>query len=184
MNAGTQGLLFSLGAMQVARKIDFKDPDVLNYVRIAYVTAQVIMLALYGYVSYTIRRKNDQTVLRYVEPTGTFSTGPGKLIDIPVRDYDLSEMGKLLRSVYMGIAMMGVMHLYFKFTQPLFVQTIMTLKALYEAKLIWIHVLGKPAEGDLKRPFQSPGMFGVSDGPQTDPASIAEAEKRAAKKDE
>ena len=60
----------------------------------------------------------------------------------------------------MGIAMMGVMHLYFKFTQPLFVQTIMTLKALYEAKPIWIHILGKPAEGDLERPFRSPGMFG------------------------
>jgi hypothetical protein len=60
----------------------------------------------------------------------------------------------------MGIAMMGVMHLYFAFTQPLFVQTIMTLKGLYDAKPIWIHVLGKSAEGDLKRPFQSPGMFG------------------------
>jgi hypothetical protein len=49
--------------------------------------------------------------------------------------------------------MMGVMHLYFKFTQPLFIQTVMGLKTLYDAKPIWIHVLGKPAEGDLKRPF-------------------------------
>jgi Phosphate transport (Pho88) len=64
----------------------------------------------------------------------------------------------------MGIAMMGVMHLYLKFTQPLFVQMIMSLKALYEAKPVWIHVLGKSAQGDLKRPFQTPGMFGGTSG--------------------
>ena len=66
-----------------------------------------------------------------------------------------------LRSVYIGIAMMGFLHGYMNYTQPLFVQALMGLKNLYDAKPILIHVLGRPAEGDLKRPFKAaPGMFG------------------------
>lgn len=60
----------------------------------------------------------------------------------------------------MGIAMMAFMHLYLKYTQPLFIQALMTLKNLYDAKLVAIHVLGKTPDGDLKRPFKTPGMFG------------------------
>jgi hypothetical protein len=33
----------------------------------------------------------------------------------------------------------------------------MGLKALYDSKLVSIHLLGKPAEGDLKRPFKAGG---------------------------
>ena len=37
----------------------------------------------------------------------------------------------------------------------------MGLKGLYDAKTVHIHILGKAAEGDLKRPFKSSGgMFG------------------------
>ena len=102
----------------------------------------------------------------------------------------------------MGIAMMAVMHIYFHFTQPLFIQSLMGFKGLYDAKLVSIHLLGKPATGDLKRPFKAASMFGgnfffssqififiyghfiASTGPQTDAASIAEAEKRVGKKEE
>ena len=82
----------------------------------------------------------------------------------------------------------------------------MGFKGLYDAKLVSIHLLGKPATGDLKRPFKAASMFGgkvfllilsyifhflylraftiATTGPQTDAASIAEAEKRVGKKEE
>jgi Phosphate transport (Pho88) len=60
----------------------------------------------------------------------------------------------------MGIAMMGFMHIYMKYTQPLFIQALMGLKNLYDAKPVHIHLLGKAAEGDLKRPFKVASMFG------------------------
>ena len=94
-----------------------------------------------------------------------------------VRDYDLAETTKLVcdsssfmifhvhrfqvRGAYMGIAMMAFLHLYMKFTQPLFIQALMGIKGLYDAKPVHIHILGKPAEGDLKRPFKTGGgLFG------------------------
>lgn len=37
----------------------------------------------------------------------------------------------------------------------------MGLKSLYDSKPVALYVLGKPAEGDLKRPFkQAGGLFG------------------------
>jgi hypothetical protein len=104
---------------------------------------------------------------------------PGQLVTTTVRDYDLSEVSKLvsipsvtdgvpaesvcqLRSVYMGVAMMAFLHGYMKYTQPLFVQAIMGLKGLYDAKPVQVHLLGQKAEGELKRPWKAAGgMFGA-----------------------
>jgi hypothetical protein len=61
----------------------------------------------------------------------------------------------------MGVAMMAVMHGYFKFTQPLFVQALMGLKGVFDAKPVAIHLLGKPATGDLKRPFTAQSIMGT-----------------------
>lgn len=86
---------------------------------------------------------------------------PGALVTTTVKDYDLGEVSKLIRSVFMGLAMMGFLHVYMKFTQPLFIQGLMGLKSLYDAKLVQIHILGKPAVGDLERPFKAAGgLFG------------------------
>ena len=63
--------------------------------------------------------------------------------------------------MYIGLAMMGFLHLYLKYTQPLFLQGVMAIKGLYDAKLVQIHIFGKEATGDLKRPFKSGGgLFG------------------------
>lgn len=86
----------------------------------------------------------------------------------------------------MGIAIMGFLHVYMKYTQPLFIQALMGLKNLYDAKPVSIHILGRAAEGDLKRPFKAGGgLFGGAGEPQTDKAAIDEAEKKVgSKKDE
>ena len=71
-----------------------------------------------------------------------------------------------------------------RYTQPLFIQALMGLKTLYDAKPVRIHLFGQAAEGDLKRPFKAGGMFGAASDPQTDKAAIDEAEKRVGKKEE
>jgi hypothetical protein len=80
----------------------------------------------------------------------------------------------------MGVVLMLVLHLYWNFTQPLFIQSIIPLKNLYYNKIVQIHLLGKPAEGELKRPFKESSPFGqLSDSqqPQTDKAAIKKAAK-------
>jgi len=183
MNPQIQNIVISLGAMQVARKIPFEDPQVLLYVRVAYVVVQVIILGTYYYVSMKIKQKNDLTTLKYVEPQGPMSQEPGALVTTTYRDYDLQQVSTLVRGAYVGIAMMGFMHIYLKYTQPLFMQALMGLKGVYDAKPVAIYVLGKPAEGDLKRPFKSGGgLFGAAGDPATDRAAIEEAEKKVGSK--
>ncbi|KIY45536.1 inorganic phosphate transport PHO88 [Fistulina hepatica ATCC 64428] len=184
MNAGVTNLAMTLVLMQVSRKIPFEDPEILRYVRIAYVVVQTLILSAYFYTSMTIKQKNDQTVLKYVEPATPMSGEQGKLVTTTVRDYDLAEVSKLLRGVYMGIAFIAFMHLYLGYTQPLFMQSAMGLKNLFEAKPVQVHIFGKKAEGDLKRPFKAASIFGVQAGPQTDAAAIQEAEKRIGAKQE
>ncbi|KAF8322534.1 inorganic phosphate transporter [Clavulina sp. PMI_390] len=182
MNAQVTNLMVSLGAMQLARKIPFENPEVLNYVRAGYVAVQLLSIAVYFYTSSVIKKKNDLTVLKYVEPAQPLTQQPPKVITTTVKEYDQSEVQKALRGVYMGAAMLCVMHLYFKFTQPLFVQALTGLKGIYDAKEVAIHVFGKKAEGDLARPFQAaPGMFGAPAGASTDAASIKAAEEELKK---
>lgn len=38
----------------VAKKVPMDDPEVLNYVRIGYVTSQAIVLGVYYYISYKV----------------------------------------------------------------------------------------------------------------------------------
>jgi hypothetical protein len=83
---------------------------------------------------------------------------------------------------HQGIAFMLFLHGYMKYTQPLFIQGLMTIKSTLESNPAKLHILGKKAEGDLQRPFKTaPGMMeqftGAASGPQTDAASIKAAEK-------
>ena len=50
-----------------------------------------------------------------------------------MRDYDLSETSKLIRSVYMGLAMMAFMHLYLKYVLSRFLLSYCTPITLYNS---------------------------------------------------
>ncbi|TEB31736.1 inorganic phosphate transporter [Coprinellus micaceus] len=180
MSGPVQNLVISLGAMQLARRIPFDDPAVLTYVRIGYVAVQVVVLLTYYFVSLQIKKTNDLTVLKYVEPAAPMSGADPKLVTTTVKDYDLAQASSGLKGVYTGVAMMAFMHFYMKFTQPLFIQSLMGLKGLYDSKIVQVVLLGKKEE----RPFKVASMFGAATGPQTDAAAIAEAEKRVGKKDD
>ena len=123
--------------------------------------------------------------------------GKPELITTTVKDYDLAETGKAMKSLFMGVAMMCFLvschsfvlvyrltkqHGYMQYTQPLFIQSIMTVKSVLESNPAKLHIWGSKAEGDLARPFKTAGglmesLTGKVAGPQTDAASIKAAEK-------
>lgn len=80
----------------------------------------------------------------------------------------------------MGIGMMGVMHVYFKYTNPLVIQSIIPLKGAFEGNLAKIYLFGQAAIGDLKRPWKASGglmNLGGQNDPKADKKSIEQAEK-------
>lgn len=185
--------------MQLAKKVPFDDPNVLLMVRGLYIVSNVLILGLYLYTQTQINKKKgtfamevvshaqfyiltarspaDMATLKYVEPAPMGTGEEAKPVTTTNMDYDKGQLRQLIRSQLMGVAMMGVMHLYFKYTNPLLIQSIIPLKGAFESNLVKIHVFGKPATGDLARPFKNAGGFMSQGQPKSDKASIENAEK-------
>lgn len=172
--------------MQIANRVPFDNPDVLFGVRSMYLASNVLIASLYLYVQSQIKQQRDHKTLKYVEPAPIGTEEP-KPITTTVMDYDLSQLRALFKAQFTGLALMALMHLYFKYTNPLLIQSILPLKSALEAKLVKIHVFGQPATGDLERPFKTPqSPFNTGQEVKTDKASVKKAEEkwRGGSKDE
>ncbi|KAJ5765213.1 Phosphate transporter (Pho88) [Penicillium odoratum] len=170
-------LAIILVMMQLAKKVPFENPDVLMAVRGLYLLSNLIILAINLYTQFKINQKKDMTTLKYVEPA-TMGTGEeGKPVTTTNMDYDKGQVRQMFRTQLMGVGMMAVMHFYMKYTNPLLIQSIIPLKGAFESNLVKIHVFGKPATGDLARPFKNAGGFMSQGQPKSDKASIENAEK-------
>ena len=77
MNAAVTNMAVMFGAMQVSKRIPFdENPEYVRYAQLVYVTSQLLCLAVFYYCSIQVRvtctaylqikRKNDLTVLKYV----------------------------------------------------------------------------------------------------------------------
>ena len=75
------------------------------------------------------------TTLKYVEPAPMGSSEEAKLVTTTVHAYDKAQLKQAFRSQLMGVGMMGVMHVYFKYTNPLLIQSIIPLKGIFEEEL-------------------------------------------------
>lgn len=181
MNPAISNLAIMLIMMQVSRRIDMEDPDIKFYIRVGYLSCQFIALAIYLFTKAKINSKNDLTTLKYVEPANPMSgESQPKPVVTTVKEYDLKQVDSQIKSVFTGLAMMGFMHLYMKYTNPLFMQSISAVKSALESNIVKIHVFGKPATGDLKRPFKAaPGFLQSLTGQadvKTDKFSVENAE--------
>lgn len=170
-------LVIMLVMMQLSRRIDMENDQNVLYIRVAYCASVALAFIIYQVTRRNIVAKNDLTTLKYVQPSNPLGGEGEKLETTTVRDYDLKEIDSSIKSIYTGLAMMGFMHLYMKYTNPLFMQCISPIKTALEANEVKIHLFGKPAVGDLKRPFKAASLFGGSTGPKTDKQSIEEAER-------
>ncbi|KAK6381492.1 phosphate transporter (Pho88) [Exophiala oligosperma] len=165
--------------MQVSKRVPFDDPQVLMGVRILYVASNLIIFGLYYYISLKIKAKRDLTTLKYVEPAPMGSGEEPKLVTTTIQEYDQGQVSAAYKGQLMGVAMMAFMHIYLKYTNPLLIQSIIPVKSAFESNLFKVYILGKPAVGELKRPWKaSGGMMGMGQGEtKTDKASIEAAER-------
>ena len=181
MNPAVTNIAIMLIGMQVAKKLDLEDPTILFYVRAFYISCQVITFLVYFIVRFKINQKNDLTTIKYVEPANPMSgeTEPRAVVTT-VKEYDLQQVNSQVKGIFTGLAMMGFMHLYMKYTNPLIMQSVSGVKSALESNIVKIHLYGSPATGDLKRPFKTaPGfmeMLTGGAGVQTDKASVESAE--------
>ncbi|KAI9492288.1 inorganic phosphate transporter Pho88 [Zychaea mexicana] len=175
---------FFMGIRQVTKRLPLEEPSYLWSLRILYLTCQFIAIGMNYWLIWQVNKKNDTTSLRYVEPAqqqwdGTQSEE--KLVSTTNKDYDVAEIKKVMKQSFTGIAMIGFLHLQFKFVQPLIIQSIMVFKTFFTSKEARIHIWGEStSSGPLRRPFRADSPFGFmpqGKQPKTDKASIKRAEK-------
>ncbi|KAG1143108.1 hypothetical protein G6F37_001383 [Rhizopus arrhizus] len=176
---------FLLICMQLAKKVDWNDPDVLTMARIGYYSAQALVVAAaYGLIAI-IKKKNDTTVLTYSPPSkpsfGQSAPSAPETISTTIRDYDIDQVKQFIQSTVTSIFIISLMHWQFKFTQPLLMQSLMPIKNLLTHKEALIHLWGDAPEGNLARPFTAENplgglanMFGVG-GNDAAPAATSSA---------
>lgn len=119
------------------------------------------------------------TTLKYLEPAPAGSGEEPKLVTTTIMEYDQQQLQAAYKQQLMGVGMMAFMHLYLKYTNPLLIQSILPLKGVFEGNIAKVHIFGKPASGELKRPWKAAGGFmGMGAGDvKTDKASIEAAER-------
>ncbi|CCD22672.1 PHO88 family protein NDAI_0A05170 [Naumovozyma dairenensis CBS 421] len=179
MNPQLTNIIIMLVMMQISRRLDMEDPTIIFYVRTFYCSSILISWIIYQLAKRSILAKNDLTTIKFVQPKNVMMAEEEKLQVTTIRDYDLKDVNGSIKSIYTGVAMMGFMHFYMGYTNPLFMQIISPVKGALESNEVKIHLFGKPATGDLKRPFKSGSLFGVPTGnnPKTDKKSVDEAER-------
>lgn len=162
--------------MQASRRIDMENETNINYIRIAYIASIAISYLIYMIIKRNIISKNDQTEVKVTSAKNPMKPQEPQTVEImTAMQYDLKEVDSAIRSIYSGVAMMAFMHLYMKYTNPLFMQCINPIKNALECNEARIHLFGHKAEGDLKRPFKAVGLL---DG------LMGNAQQQDSKKDE
>lgn len=146
--------------MQLSRRIDLENEQNIMYIRTAYVVSIVSAYLVYQLVKQKINNKNDLTKIKVVSPKNPMKPEESeKVTYMTVKDYDLDQINQAVKSIWTGVAMMGVMHFYMKFTNPLFMQCLNPIKGALEHNVTRLNLWGAKPEGDLQRPFKTAGFL-------------------------
>ncbi|KAF9916617.1 hypothetical protein BX616_003330 [Lobosporangium transversale] len=171
-----------MGSMQITNRLDLEDTKTKQLILGAYVTAQALVLGISYLIKRRILAKKDTTVLKYLDQPKPLSGEQPKLITTTVMAYDLEQNAQAQKQALIGLALMVFLHFQFGVIRPLVVQSILPVKNALQSKWAQVHLFGKPAEGELKRPWKADNPFAALAGGQ-EPQSEA-AEKAAIKKAE
>ncbi|KAF9112410.1 hypothetical protein BGX27_003415 [Mortierella sp. AM989] len=147
------------GSMQLTNRLDLEDTKTKRLIFGIYMTSQVIVLGISLLIHRRIRAKKDTTSFTYIEQPKPLSGEKPKKVTTTVMKYDLEQSSQARNQIFFSLAIMLVMHFKFGVVRPLVIQSIMPLKSAFESKWAQIHLLGKPAKGDLERPWKVDNPF-------------------------
>jgi len=180
-------MLIMLPVIFMMNKIDLKEPDTLNLVRIGYFTSQAIVLLTCFIVFWIIRARRDRKEFEAETPAKPFSTEPPTKYKTTVYDYDLAELQKQTQNILVGLLITSFIHFKFGVPHPLFIQSFMTPVTCFTSNLVKIHILGQKGP-KLVRPWKEEktglsAMFAPK-AEEPAPAAVTDANESVSDKEE
>ncbi|KAI7861378.1 inorganic phosphate transporter Pho88, partial [Spinellus fusiger] len=174
-------VVFSLFIRQLTKIFHWDTPENIPIIRVIYLITQACVLAAGYWLIVIVRRRNDQTPLRYLEPSSYRWSGQdeSQLINTTHLDYDVAEIKKTIKQTFTSIAIVAFLHLQFQFVQPIIIQSVLGFKTLVLTKEARLHLWKESSTGDLRRPFRMESFLGVPEGwqPKVGKNTIKKAEK-------
>jgi len=75
-------------------------------------------------------------------------------------EYDMAKVKQMVGNTCLTMAISIFLYYKFSILKPLAIQSVFAIKNLAEQPLVMIHIFGKPATGELARPFKSTNLLG------------------------
>jgi hypothetical protein len=155
--AGLTKMLVILPAVYAMKQINFEDDTNLLYLRIGFGIVQALILLVNVAIYFKINKANNQKKIKVpVQPSwGQQAEGNTEQI-MTIKDYDFGEWKKgLLQNLFVA-GLLIFLHVKWAVYAPLFIQSVSMPMTIYDTPLFKLHILGRPDEGDLQRPFKPP----------------------------
>ncbi|KAJ3352303.1 hypothetical protein GGF32_003834 [Allomyces javanicus] len=170
-------VVLMLGLVQLSQRLGIGEKEELvPLVRLAFTLTAAITTITMLLIKSRIKSRADTTPLRFtpLAPPGV------RPVTATVYHYDLMQHEAMFKQHMMSMGLMGAVHAWGGFVQPLFLQVFLPWKLLWEHNLFQIYIRGKEATGELARPWPMPSMFGTG---SPDPAAEKKPEQLAKEKD-
>lgn len=147
--------------MLCSRYVDYKDPQVVEYLQYSFATAATVVLALYYYI-YTKISSSSESKKIWVppkpKPTLPFGMGPpadpitpADFEETTYKEHEIKELKQAAQSVLMSLAITFFMSIKFQVHMSLLMQSIMTPLNAFDQLQVKKYLLGvtKSAQGGL-----------------------------------
>ncbi|ORZ41022.1 inorganic phosphate transporter Pho88 [Catenaria anguillulae PL171] len=169
---------FVMGIMQAVQYFKIGEGENhLLYIRIAYAASQILVALAIMDLKRRIIAKNDETKMSW----RLASAAGGAKVFGTIKEYDLEQQASLMKQHLTGAVLITAIHLWGGYLQPILLQVFMPWKTFATGPLFSLYYLGKPAEGDLKRPFAQQSPFGGLVSAPEEGDTKAEGKKAAVK---
>ena len=150
---------FVIGIVQAIKYFNLADPQYAPIVRAVYVFTTLIILAFYYRIWTVIKGKDEKTTITVPVPPLSAPAGGDSKRTITIMEYDLEELQKVAKQALISFAIIMTIHSYWGYIQPLILQSILPYRNLLGSPLFQIHILGRPTNGVLRRPWKDPNPF-------------------------
>ncbi|KAG4086175.1 hypothetical protein H8356DRAFT_963030 [Neocallimastix lanati (nom. inval.)] len=152
--------------MQFLNKIDFQNQTNKMILFIIYGVSQSISLFAATLIYFQIKKKNDtgklyiKNAIMLDKPQATTKDSEGnEIVTQTIMEYDMNKCKQMFVSIGVTVALITFLYYKFQIIKPLALQSLLAIKNLFDQPLVSIHIFGKPATGDLARPFKAPSIF-------------------------
>jgi len=167
-------MLFS---MSFISKIDFEHDEIKRkYLFIVYGVSQGLTLLIAGLIYMKIKAKNEKGLI-HIKNTGVVANAQAavdkdnaenEVTTFTIMEYDMSKVKQMAGNTLLTVALSCFLYYKFNIIKPLAIQSIFAIKNIIDQPLVSIHLLGKPATGDLARPFKANNFLAPKEESVTD----------------